>query len=137
MDGLNQHCLIHGTFKDYPIPLPSGPIGSQESVVIEAIAQNKAELADKLKEKVATSLSAFDDARVQYQMSQVMVRRHIVRFQIYQMRYVRGASSTEDFLQQQNEMDRSKTQVYDAWAKLRRTLFDLKLLALAQKTEDD
>jgi len=110
---------------------------SDLQVRIAELQRGRAELADKVKEKVATSLSAFDDARVQYQMSQVMVRRHIVRFQIYQMRYVRGASSTEDFLQQQNEMDRSKTQVYDAWAKLRRTLFDLKLLALAQKQEDD
>jgi len=41
MDGLNQHCLINGTFNGYPVPVPSGPIVSQKSVVIEVIAQNK------------------------------------------------------------------------------------------------
>jgi len=52
------------------------------------------------------------------------------------MRYLRGANTTEEFFQQQNQLDREKTQVYGAWAKLRRSLFELKLLALAQKSDD-
>jgi hypothetical protein len=109
---------------------------SDLQVRIAELQRARAELADKVKEKVSSSLADFDNARVEYQMSQVMVRRHGAQFEIYQMRYVRGASTTEEFLQQQNQLDKDKTQVYGAWAKLRRSLFTLKLLALAEKSDD-
>jgi len=109
---------------------------SDLQVRIAELQRARAELADKVKEKVASSLTDFDNARVEYQMSQVMVRRHGSQFGIYQRRYVRGVSTTEEFLQAQNQLDRDKVQVYGAWAKLRRSLFDLKLLALAQKSDE-
>lgn len=109
---------------------------SDLQVRIADLQRARAELADKVKEKVTSSLTDFDNARVEYQMSQVMIRHHTSQFQIYQMRYLRGANTTEEFLQQQNQLDKDKTQVYGAWAKLRRSLFELKLLALAQKSDD-
>jgi len=140
--------IVNDLLSTVGIPIFNGLTGGSSSVKSQAIQVSdlqvriaelqraRAELADKVKDKVASSLTDFDNARVEYQMSQVIVQRHGSQFKIYQMRYVRGASTTEEFLQQQNQFDRDKTQVYGAWAKLRRNLFELKLLALAQKSDD-
>ncbi len=64
------------------------------------------------------ALVAFDDSRVEYQMSQIVIKRSVTRVEIYRMRYIRGNSTTEDFLQRQNELDKSKAQVYGSWAKI-------------------
>jgi len=109
---------------------------SDLQIRIAELQRGRAELADKVKEKITLSLTNFDTARVEFQMSQVLIRRSVERFEAYRMRYFDGISNTEEFLLRQNELDKSRIQVYRDWAKLRRTLFELKLLALAQKVGD-
>jgi hypothetical protein len=110
---------------------------SDLQVRIAELQRARAELADKVKEKVTQLLTEFDDARVEYQMSQVIIRRSVLRFQLYQARYLNGDITTEEFLQKQNDLDKSKTEVYTKWAKLRRDLLTIKLLILTQKEDEN
>ncbi|MGF1676575.1 MAG: hypothetical protein ACFCUV_23285 [Rivularia sp. (in: cyanobacteria)] len=60
-------------------------------------------------------------------------RRESDRFKVFEIRYTRGNSDTETYLQRQNQLDNQKAQTYRAWAKMRRSLFEIKLLVLSIK----
>jgi hypothetical protein len=59
--------------------------------------------------------------------------RSTEQFKIYELRYVRGNSDTESYLARQNQLDNQKATVYESWAKMRRSLFEIKLLVLSVK----
>ena len=103
---------------------------SDLQVRIAELQRQRAQEADNVRSKVVVALSNFDEARVEFQMSQVVTSRSIQQFQVYEMGYLRGNSDTETYLSKQNSLDHAKAQVYTSWAKMRRTLFQLKLLVL-------
>ena len=47
--------------------------------------------------------------------------------------YPQILSRYESYLTRQNSLDNTKAQTYRAWAKMRRSLFELKLLVLSVK----
>jgi hypothetical protein len=55
------------------------------------------------------------------------------QFKIFEKRYLTGDSNTEIYLDKLNQLDRTKAQTYTAWGKIRRSLFELKLLVLGVK----
>jgi hypothetical protein len=109
---------------------------SDLQVRIAELQRARAELADKVKEKVTELLTAFDESRVEYQMSQVIIQRAVIKFNVTTIRFRKGELTTEEFFQKENELDKSKSEVYTKWAKLRRELLTIKLLVLAQKEDD-
>ncbi|MBH8564471.1 hypothetical protein I8748_20175 [Nostoc sp. CENA67] len=106
---------------------------SDIQVKIAELQRNRAELADKIREKVAQSLIAFDEARTEYQVAQIVTSRAVDQFKVFELRYVRGNSDTETYLLRQSALDNQKAQAYRAWAKMRRSLFEIKLLVLTIK----
>ncbi|MFL9455989.1 MULTISPECIES: TolC family protein [Nostocales] len=102
-------------------------------VKIAELQRSRAQLADTIREKVVASLIKFDEARTDYQTSVVVAARAAQQFQVYKIRYVRGNNDTESYLTQENQLDRVKAQTYSSWAKMRRSLFELKLLVLSVK----
>lgn len=107
-------------------------IGDLQIKVAE-LQRGRAKLADEIREKVAISLVKFDEARTDFQTSQIIGARSIDLFKVYELRYVRGNTDTEGYLAQQSRLDREKASVYSSWAKMRRSLFELKLLVLSVK----
>ncbi len=70
------------------------PFGSGQSPVIAIgdlqvkvaeLQRSRAELADKVREKVADALTNFDDARTQFQTTQIVANRIIEQFKIYEL----------------------------------------------------
>jgi hypothetical protein len=106
---------------------------SDIQVKIAELQRSRAQLADTIRDKVAVSLVKFDEARTQYQTSQIVGMRSTEQFKIYELRYVRGNSDTEAYLARQNQLDNQKAAVYESWAKMRRSLFEIKLLVLSVK----
>lgn len=137
--------LINGLLNVIGIPLFQGTQGGNADAQRNAIAisdiqvkiaelqRSRAQLADTIREKVAESLVKFDEARVEYQTAQIVASRAIDQFQVFELRYTRGNSDTETYLSRQNSLDNQKAQTYRAWAKMRRSLFELKLLVLSVK----
>ncbi|MBW4600682.1 MAG: hypothetical protein KME29_14065 [Calothrix sp. FI2-JRJ7] len=137
--------LINGLLRVIGVPLFEGTQGGNADAQRNAIAigdlqikvaelqRGRAKLADEIREKVALSLVKFDEARTDFQTSQVIGARAIDQYKVYELRYVRGNSDTEGYLAQQSRLDREKASVYSSWAKMRRSLFELKLLVLSVK----
>ncbi|OCQ92272.1 hypothetical protein BCD64_00210 [Nostoc sp. MBR 210] len=137
--------LINGLLNVIGIPFFQGVQGGNSEAQSRAIAisdlqikvaelqRNRAELADTIREKVAEALIRFDEARVEYQTAQVVVSRAVDQFKVFELRYTRGNSDTENYLSRLNQLDNQKAQTYRAWAKMRRSLFELKLLVLSVK----
>ncbi|WP_290881480.1 TolC family protein [Fischerella sp.] len=137
--------IINGLLSVIGIPLFQGVQGGNSEAQSRAIAisdiqvkvaelqRGRAQLAENIREKVAEALIRFDEARVEYQTSQVVASRAIDQFKVFEIRYTRGNSDTETYLQRQNQLDNQKAQTYRAWAKMRRSLFTIKLLVLSVK----
>lgn len=137
--------LINGLLRVVGIPLFEGSQGGNADAQRNAIAigdlqikvaelqRGRAKLADEIREKVAISLVKFDEARTDFQTAQVIGARATDLFKVYELRYVRGNTDTEGYLAQQSRLDREKASVYSSWAKMRRSLFELKLLVLSVK----
>lgn len=106
---------------------------SDLQIKVAQMQRDRAEVANLMREKVAVSLVKFDEARTDFQISQVVSVRAVQQFQVFELRYVRGNSDTETYLARQNQLDSIKAQTYSSWAKMRRTLFELKLLVLSVK----
>ncbi|GAX45783.1 hypothetical protein NIES4075_68040 [Tolypothrix sp. NIES-4075] len=137
--------LINGLIRSIGVPLFEGTQGGNSDAQRNAIAisdiqvkvaelqRGRAQLADTIREKTAIALVQFDEARTDFQTSQIIAARVAQQFQVYEIRYVRGNSDTESYLGRQNSFDNTKAQVYGSWAKMRRALFEIKLIVLSVK----
>ncbi len=137
--------LINGLLSVIGVPFFQGTQGGNADAQRNAIAisdiqvkvaelqRSRAQLADTIRDKTAESLISFDEARTDFQTSQVVGSRAIDQFKVFELRYVRGNSDTETYLTRQNTLDNQKASTYRAWAKMRRSLFTIKLLVLSVK----
>jgi len=137
--------LINGLLNVIGVPFFQGALGGNADAQRNAIAisdiqvkvaelqRSRAQLADTIRDKTAESLISFDEARTDFQTSQVVGSRAIDQFKVFELRYVRGNSDTETYLTRQNTLDNQKASTYRAWAKMRRSLFTIKLLVLSVK----
>ncbi|BAZ36627.1 hypothetical protein NIES4101_25460 (plasmid) [Calothrix sp. NIES-4101] len=106
---------------------------SDLQIKVAELQRGRAKLADEIREKVAISLVKFDEGRTDFQTAQIVSMRAVDQFKVFELRYTRGNSDTETYLSRQNQLDNQKAQTYQAWAKMRRSLFELKLLVLSVK----
>jgi hypothetical protein len=137
--------IINGLLRIVGVPFFEGAQGGSPEQQRNAIAvgdlqikvaelqRNRAQLADQTRDKVAIALIKFDEARSDFQTAQIIGVRSIEQFKVFDLNYVRGASNTETFLAQLNKLDNEKAQVYRSWAKMRRALFEIKLIVLSVK----
>lgn len=137
--------IINGLLNVIGVPLFQGFQGGNADAQRNAIAisdiqvkvaelqRGRAQLADQIRGKVVESLVRFDEAKTEYQTAQIVALRAIEQFKVFEIRYVRGNSDTETYLGRQSSLDNTKAQTYRAWAKMRRSLFEIKLLVLSVK----
>ncbi|BAZ33628.1 hypothetical protein NIES4074_61420 (plasmid) [Cylindrospermum sp. NIES-4074] len=140
--------ILNGLINVIGIPLFQGSQGANAEANRNAIAisdlqikvaelqRARAQLADTTREKVAIALVKFDEARTDFQVAQVVGSRAIDQFKVFELRYIRGNNDTEAYLAKQSQLDRTKADTYSAWAKMRRSLFEIKLLVLGVKNAE-
>jgi hypothetical protein len=109
---------------------------SDIQVKIAELQRSRAQLSDSIKQQVILSLSKFDELKTDFQVSQLLSLRHTQQFKIFELRYTRGNNSTEAYLAEQSRLDRSKGRTYTAWGKMKRSLFEIKLLVLGVKNSE-
>lgn len=137
--------LINGLLNVIGVPLFQGSQGANTEanrnsiaiadlqVKVAELQRARAQLADTTREKVAISLVKFDEARTDFQVAQVVGARAIDQFKVFELRYIRGNNDTESYLAKQSQLDKTKADTYSSWGKMRRSLFEIKLLVLGVK----
>lgn len=137
--------LINGLLNVIGIPFFQGSQGANTEanrnsiaiadlqVKVAELQRARAQLADTTREKVAISLVKFDESRTDFQVAQVVGARAVDQFKVFELRYIRGNNDTESYLAKQSQLDKTKADTYSAWAKMRRSLFEIKLLVLGVK----
>ncbi|MFN6154690.1 MAG: hypothetical protein ACK4YK_09070 [Dolichospermum sp.] len=140
--------LINGLLNVISVPLFVGSQGANTEANRNAIAisdlqikvaelqRARAQLADTIREKVAVALVKFDEGRTDFQIAQVVGARAIDQFKVFELRYIRGNNDTESYLAKQSELDKVKANTYGSWGKMRRSLFEIKLLVLGVKNAE-
>ena len=134
--------ILNGLLRVIGIPLFQGSQGGNPEAQRSAIAvadlqikvaqlqRSRIELSARVREETTIALIKFDEARTDFQTAQVLAGRSVDQFKVFEIRYTRGNSNTETYLTRQNQLDATKAQTYRSWAKMRRSLFELKLLVL-------
>ena len=140
--------VINGLLNVIGVPLFVGSQGANTEANRNAIAisdlqikvtelqRARAQLADTIREKVAIALVKFDEGRTDFQIAQVVGARAIDQFKVFELRYIRGNNDTEGYLAKQSELDKVKANTYGSWGKMRRSLFEIKLLVLGVKNAE-
>lgn len=140
--------LINGLLNVIGVPLFQGSQGANTEANRNAIAisdlqikvaelqRARAQLADTTREKVAIALIKFDEAKTDFQVAQVVGARAIDQFRVFELRYIRGNNDTEAYLAKQSQLDKTKADTYSSWGKMRRSLFEIKLLVLGVKNAE-
>ena len=137
--------LINGLINVVGLPLFVGSQGvnteanrnaiaiSDLQIKVAELQRARAQLADMTREKVAIALVKFDEGKTDFQIAQVVGARAIDQFKVFELRYIRGNNNTEGYLAKQSELDKVKANTYGSWGKMRRSLFEIKLLVLGVK----
>ena len=140
--------LINGLINVVGLPLFVGSQGvnteanrnaiaiSDLQIKVAELQRARAQLADMTREKVAIALVKFDEGKTDFQIAQVVGARAIDQFKVFELRYIRGNNDTEGYLSKQSELDKVKANTYGSWGKMRRSLFEIKLLVLGVKDSE-
>jgi hypothetical protein len=106
-------------------------------VKTEELRKSKEEIAIKTRDSVLFSVLEFDVRSREFQIQQAIARREIQRFELYKVSYRFGSSNTEAYLGQQSSLDKQKASVLREWAQMRSQLEKIKLLVLANLSEEE
>ena len=99
-------------------------------VKLAEIQRGRAELADKVKERVALAVFDFDTSRRQFQISQEISKRESSRVQLSEVDYRLGSGDSAAYLGQLSALDRNKAATWTSWASVRSQLAKIQLLVL-------
>lgn len=100
-------------------------------VKVAEIERQRGELADKIREAVLMQVLEFDVIRKDFQVSQEVARRSIIRSRLREVDYrFTTAYSTDSYLSSIDQTDRIKADSYRQWARLRSQLSRIKILVL-------
>ncbi|MDX2241410.1 MAG: hypothetical protein NW224_12060 [Leptolyngbyaceae cyanobacterium bins.302] len=100
-------------------------------VKVAQVEKERAEVADKIKEMVTAQVLEFDVVRKDFQVSQEIARREVIRGKLRQIDYRYSTKlSTDAYLSSLSSLDNVKANSYRQWARLRNQLAKIKLLVL-------
>ena len=111
-------------------------IGDLQSKVAQ-LEQARAELALTIRDKVTLATLDFEQSAREFQISQEVAERSQQQHEIFKLSYRFGNASTQQYLAQQNSLDRVRLSVYREWAKVQRQLQLLKILVFPQQPEGE
>lgn len=109
-------------------------IGDLQIKVAE-LQRARAEIADKLREKVLLEGLQLEQTAREFQIQQEIAKRDKARIEIIKISYQFGEGNSESYLNQLSNYDRQKAQTWREWAKLRSQLTKVKILVLGSKNE--
>lgn len=101
-------------------------------VKVAEIENQRGEIAQRLREQVILQVLNFDQIRRDFQVSQEVAKRDILRMQVLEMdyRFNTGTIDTPQYLSQLSRLDRQKASVFRRWAQVRSQLVRVKTLVL-------
>ncbi len=100
-------------------------------VKVAQVEKERAELADKIRETVMMQVLEFDVIRKDFQVSQEIARREVIRHQLLKVDYRFSTDiSTQSYIGNLNTLDKTKAESFRQWARLRSQLSRLKILIL-------
>lgn len=103
---------------------------SDLEVKLAEIQRGRAELADKVREKVALAVFDFDTSRRDFQIAQEIAKREASRMQLFEVEYRLGEGTSERYLGQLSSLDKNKAMTWKSWTLMRSQLEKIKLLVL-------
>jgi hypothetical protein len=103
-------------------------------VKVAEIENKRGDVAQALREQVMLHVLEFDQTRREFQISQEVARRAVLRLQILDQnyRFAVGSLDTPQYLQEISAIDQQKAQTFRAWARVRSQLTRIKLLVLGE-----
>jgi len=100
-------------------------------VKLAEIENKRGDLADKIREAVVIQVLDFDVARKDFQVSQEIARREVIRAKLREVDYRYDPTVTTDsYLSSLSSLDRTKAASYRQWARLRSQLARIKIIVL-------
>jgi hypothetical protein len=104
-------------------------------VKIAEIENKRGDVAQALREQVMLHVLEFDQTRREFQISQEVARRSVLRLRILDQSYRFGVGNldTPGYLREVSALDQQKAQTFSAWAKLRSQLTRIKLMVLGEE----
>jgi hypothetical protein len=89
-------------------------------VKVAEIEKQRGDLADKIKETVMLQVLEFDVIRKDFQVSQEIARREVIRHQLLKVDYRFSTDiSTQSYIGNLNTLDKTKAESFRQWARLR------------------
>jgi hypothetical protein len=104
-------------------------------VKIAEIENKRGDVAQALREQVMLHVLEFDQTRREFQISQEVARRAVLRLRILDQSYRFGVGNldTPGYLREVSALDQQKAQTFGSWAKLRSQLTRIKLMVLGEE----
>lgn len=104
-------------------------------VKVAELQRNKAEIADKLRERVLLEALKMEELARSFQIEQAIAKRDKQRLEIYRVSYKFGEGDSKQYLTELSSYDRQKAATFREWSKLRNQVTLVKLLVLGNKEE--
>jgi hypothetical protein len=104
-------------------------------VKVAEIENKRGDVAQALREQVMLHTLEFDQTRREFQISQEVARRAVLRLRILDQSYRFGVGNldTPGYLREVSALDQQKAQTFGSWAKLRSQLTRIKLMVLGEE----
>ena len=97
-------------------------------IKIAELQRNRAEIADKLREKILIEALKLEEVARDFQIQQEIAKRDHDRIEILKVAYRFGEGTSESYLNQLSAYDRQKAITWRQWAALRSQLTRVRLL---------
>ena len=108
---------------------------SDLQVKVAELQRNKAEIADKLRERVTIEALKLEDIARDFQIEREIAKRDKQRLEITKVSYKFGEGDSRQYLNELSAYDRQKAATWKSWGRLRSQLVLVKLLVLGDKED--
>jgi hypothetical protein len=104
-------------------------------VKVAEIENKRGDVAQALREQVMLHVLEFDQTRREFQISQEIARRAVLRLRIVDQSYRFGVGhlDTPGYLREVSALDQQKAQTFREWARVRSQLTRIKLMVLGEE----
>jgi hypothetical protein len=109
-------------------------IGDLQIKIVE-LQRNRAEIADKLREKVVKEALKLEGYARNFQIDKEIAKRERQRLEISKISYKFGESDSEKYLAKLSAYDKQKATTWRSWSRLRSQLTIVKILVLGNQDD--
>ncbi len=102
---------------------------------VAELQRNKAEIADKLRERVTMEVLKLEEVARDFQIETAIAKRDKQRLEISKISYKFGEGDSKQYLAELSSYDRQKAATWRTWGRLRSQLTLVKILVLGNKEE--